>query len=218
MESLLRKKIFIVLFVILIIAGIVMYKRKGKSSENKLKIDKDKIPAEVLEKVISTHSAELSKAENFEDGASEFPLMLGSDGDSVKRLQRALGISESGKLDDNTIAEYKRILEGMGIEDLDRVSEASLILIEAYADRNNDKDYAEGDVIVSNGRMGAQRVNVKRGSKGNIIKLQPTKDYKGFSSGEKIGVLAKKINDDKGLIKTDFGDFYLIQFKNVKKK
>jgi hypothetical protein len=217
MDSVKRKRIFIVILVILILIGIVIYVRKKKSGDERT-INKENVPLEVLLQVKKTHEQEIAKAESFEGGGNGFPLVLGSEGENVNRLQRALGVKETGKLDKSTLNSFERIMADMGIDDLSKVSEASIILIEAYADKKDVKDFIEGDVVVANGKIVAERVNVRRNPKGTIIQLQPTKDYKGFNSGEKIGVLAKKISDDMGLTKNDFGDFFLVQLSKVKKK
>ncbi len=218
MESSTRKKIFIAILVVLAIVGIVIWRRKKKGS-NERTINKDSVPKDVLAEILKTHNQEISKGESFEGDGNNFPLVLGSEGPNVDRLQRALGIKETGKLDKSTLDSFQKILSDMGIDDLSKVSEASVILIEAYADKNDaPRDFIEGDVIVANGKIVAERVNVRRNAKGSVIQLQPTKDYKGFSSGETVGVLAKKISDDQGLAKNDFGDFFLVQLSKVKKK
>ncbi len=219
MESLIRKKIFIAILVILIISGIVLYKKKSKNSSSK-ELNKDGIPKEILAEVIKTHEAELSRAESFEgEGGGNFPLVLGSEGENVNRLQRALGIKETGKLDEKTLNVFQDVLADMGIEDLSKVSEASIVLLEAYAGSKDTRDFIEGDILVSNDpKLVVERMNVKRNAKGDIIKLQPTKDFKVFGTGSKIGVLAKKISDDNGLVKSELGDFLLVKLSNVKKK
>ncbi len=217
MEGLVRKKIFIGILIVLIIGGFILYKNK-KVKKSDLSIDKSKIPNEVLAQVLKTHEQELNKAESFEGDGSNFPLVLGSEGENVNRLQRALSLKETGKLDEETLKRFQAILKDMGIKDLSKVSEASVILIEAYADKLTPGDFIEGDVVLANGKIVAERVNVRRNSKGSVIQLQQTKDYKGFNSGEKLGVLAKKISDDQGLVKNDLGDFFLVELSKVKKK
>lgn len=217
MSPLSRRNIFIIIVTALAVIGVIWYRRKNKNAD-KLSIDKNAVPKDVLAEVVKTHEQEILKAESFEGDGSNFPLVLGSEGDNVKRLQRALGVKETGKLDKSTLTLFQEILSDMGIDDLSKVSEASIILIEAYADKKNLRDFIEGDILMANGKIVAERVNVRRNVKGNIIQLQPTKDYKGFSSGEKVGVLAKKISDDQGLAKNDFGDFFLVALSKVKKK
>lgn len=218
MESVTRKKIFIIIAVVLILVGIVIYVKKKKSSSNNRIIDKAKVPVEVLTEVKNTHEHELLRGESFE-GDNNFPLVLGSEGDNVNRLQRALGIKETGVLDKKTLTSFEHILKDMGLQDLSKVSEASLILIEAYSEDKDTKDFIEGDIVIANDpNFIAQRVNIRRNPKGSIFQLQPTKDYKRFKSGEKLGVIAKKMNDDHALIKNDLGDFYVIEMNKVKKK
>ncbi len=221
MLSLIRKKIFIGIIIVLVIAGIAYFYKKKKDNSSDISIDKDLIPSEVLEEIKKTHIQELAKGESFEgEGGTNFPLVLGSEGENVLRLQRAMGLKETGKLDDKTMKAFQSVLSDLGIEDLSKVSEASVILIEAYGNSGGPiKDFKEGDVIVSNDpKLIVERMNVKRNPKGDVIKLQPTKDYKVFGSNEKVGVIAKKISDDQGLIKTDLGDFYLVKLSSVKKK
>lgn len=204
---------------IAILIGIVFYIKKKKDTPNK-EINKDAIPKEVLDQIIKTHDQELSKAESFEgEGGGSFPLVLGSEGENVLRLQRAIGLKESGVLDEKTMKSFQSILADIGIQDLSKVSEASVILIEAYGNNKDVKDFIEGDILFSNDpKMVVERMNVRRNKNGDIIQLQPTKDYKVFQSGSKIGVLAKKISDDQGLAKSDLGDFLLVKLSSVKKK
>jgi len=219
-ESLDRKKIFIVVLSLVVVAAIILYFRKRSSSVSKRKIDKSAIPAEVLQKFIETHTEELDKAESFEgEGGNNFPLVLGSEGDNVSKLQMALGLKDTGKLDKRTMSAYQEIMSDMGVEDLSKVSESALVLIEAYSGEKNPTDFTEGDVLISNiPKLVCERVNVKRNQKGDIIKLQPTKDFKVFEKSASIGVLAKKINNDQGIVKNDLGDFLLVHFNSVKKK
>ena len=218
MEPSTRKNIFIAIIAILLIIIFVMYRRNKKGSKDRV-IDKDSVPKDVLAEILKTHEQEISKAESFEGDGSNFPLVLGSEGENVNRLQRALGVKETGKLDKSTMNSFEKILSNMGIDDLSKVSEASVILIEAYADKDGgDRDFIEGDVLMANGKIVAERVNVRRNAKGSVIQLQPTKDYKGFTKGNTVGVLAKKISDDQGLAKNDFGDFFLVELSKVKKK
>jgi len=220
MTSLLRKNVFIAIVSIALLIGIIYYVKKKKSGNSSREIDKDGIPKEVLDQVKKTHLQELSKAESFEgEGGNDFPLVLGSEGENVKRLQASLGLKETGKLDKKTLDTFEHLLSDMGLEDLTKVSEASIILIEAYANNKDVKDFTEGDVVISNdSKLISERMNIRRNAKGNIIQLQPTKDYKVFSINEKIGVLAKKISDDQGLVKNDLGDFLLVKLSSIKKK
>ncbi len=220
MESLIRKRIFIAVLSIAILIGVVYYARKKKEDSTSRELDKSSVPREVMDQIIKTHDQELAKAESFEgEGGTNFPLVLGSEGENVTRLQRALGIKETGTLDEKTMKAFQAVLRDVGLNDLSKVSEASVILLEAYANNKNIKDFIEGDIIVSNDpKMVVERMNVRRNPKGDIIQLQPTKDYKVFGSGDKIGILAKKISDDQGLVKSDLGDFLLVKLSSVKKK
>ncbi len=123
-------KMTIVIVGMVLITAIVILLFKNKVPVTIKGIDPDEISDE-MKILIGQKQAEALK-ETPKDKSS-FPLLIGSEGEPVKRLQKILGIPETGNLTTDVLDKFKASVSDIpNVKDTNKVSEAAVILLENY--------------------------------------------------------------------------------------
>lgn len=217
MDSIMRRNIFLTAIVAVLLFIVIWYfikSNKDKSSKDNIIIAD--VPPEVMQQVLKVDAEEVSKKA---PDASSFPLELGSTGDNVRHLQSLLGLKETGTLDKKTLDAFKYVTKDIGLVDNSKVSQSSVILLENYTKPISRVIIGIGDTVYASlPKVVIERVNVKRDRSGSIGKIQPTRDYKGFSKGDRLGIVSKIVNDSQVLVKNGFGDYFLTRMDAISKK
>ncbi len=119
--------VIIGLAIITAIAILLFHKRKAITIKG---IDPDEI-SDDMKILIGQKQADAVK-ETPKDKES-FPLLIGSEGDSVKRLQRILDSPETGNLTADVLDKFKASVSDIpNIKDTAKISEPAIILLENY--------------------------------------------------------------------------------------
>ncbi len=113
-----------------LVAAIAILLFKTKKPVTIKGIDPDEISDE-MKILIGQKQAEAVKETPKDKGS--FPLLIGSEGDSVKRLQKILDIPETGNMTADVLDKFKASVSDIkNVKDTNRVSEAAVILLENY--------------------------------------------------------------------------------------
>lgn len=199
-------KISFVVFIMVFI--LIFFALFWKKEDEFVNIIEEGTISDEMANMIATHQKNAVKSIPVDK--SSYPLVVGSDGENVKRLQKALGIKEDGILNQSVMNDYKLSLSNVPkIKDLDKITESSIILIEEFAKPNvrvkvGDSVYASKPMRLTSFKK-FQGIDLS--GKGNIVP---------FGEKEEIGVV-KEIKDNVAVVEGK-GLFFVPRVASIQKK
>lgn len=194
-----------------LLAIIVICACKTKEVATVRGIDADEISDE-MKSLIAQKQAEAVK--QVPKDKNSYPLLVGSEGSEVVRLQKALGLVPSGKLDGETLNKFKLALSDIpSIQHLDKVSESAIVLLESYT-----KDIpvpSKGDKVIAK-----KEIRLSDFDGWDPIKKEPItsseKRMKVFGKDELVGEVVEII-DNTSVVKSSAGRYYIPKLSVIKK-
>jgi hypothetical protein len=204
-------KMSIVVGVMSIVVLIIILILQKKDKNTVKGIDADEISDE-MKSLIAQKQADAVK--QIPKDKSSFPLLIGSEGDNVKRLQTILGVESTGKLNASTLDKFKLAMSDIPeIKNLDKVSEASIVLLENYT---KDIEVPEkGDNVIAKKELRLSDFDGWDPSKKEPI-ISSQKRMKVFGKDEAIGEVQEIVNNT-AVVKAKSGRYYIPKLSVLKK-
>ncbi len=204
-------KISIVIGVMAFITLVVLLLSKKKEKNTVKGIDADEI-SDDMKTLISQKQLEAVKQIPKNKGA--FPLLIGSEGENVKKLQTVLGMEPTGKLNTDTLNKFKLAMSDVpNIKHLDKVSESAVILLESYT---KDIEVPEiGDKVIAKKELRLSDFDGWDTSKKEPI-IKDKRKTKMFGKDELIGEVQEIVNNT-AVVKSSSGRFYIPKINLIKK-